>query len=141
MKKITFILLLLFSFTLSFSQKVDDNKIIVTVTDTVRLYERTRQAILFTNFMVREDSNRDTMVTGVERMGTSTVYMMARVVIKGNTVEIKGAYGLGYIDFWGFPLWPKGFQSIIYYKESETWRMLRNIAIKLDGKLTFSKDK
>lgn len=141
MKKIIFILLLSFSFTLSFSQKVDDNKIVVTVNDTTHLYDRTRHAILFTNFIIREDSNRDTLVTYIERMGTSTVHMMARAIIKGNTVEITGSFGLYNLDLWGFPSWPKGYQRIIYYKESETWRMLRNIAIKLDGKLTYSKDK
>jgi hypothetical protein len=58
-----------------------------------------------------------------------------------NTVEISGAYGLGYVDFWGFPGWPKGYTRVTYYKESETWHLLRQIALKLDGKLSYYKEK
>jgi hypothetical protein len=125
----------------AFSQKAEDNRILVTVSDTSKLYERTRQAIVNTNFIIREDSNRDTLVTSTERIGNSSIFAMAKVIINNNTVEISGAYGLGYVDFWGFPGWPSGYSRINYYKESESWKLLRQIAIKLDGKISYYKVK
>jgi hypothetical protein len=122
-------------------QKVEDNRIIVTLSDTAKIYERTRQAIVNTNFIIREDSNRDTLVTSTERIGNSTIFVTAKVIIKENIVEISGAYGLGYEDFWAFPVWPKGYTRVSYYKESESWKLLRQIAIKLDGKIAYYKVK
>ena len=127
-------------FIKSHAQKPEDNRIIVTINDTTKLYERTRQAIVNTNFMIREDSKKDTLVTSAERIDHTTIYVMAKIIIKENVVEISGAYGLGYEDFWGFPSWPKGYTRISYYKESEAWKVLRKIALKLDGKITFYKE-
>lgn len=135
---------MLFFFTLfgtSFGQKIEDNRIVVIVSDPSMLYERTRQAIVNTNFIIREDSNKDTLITSTERIGNSTVFVMAKVIIKDNTIEISGAYGLGYEDFWGFPGWPKGYTRVSYYKESDSWKLLRQIAIKLDGKIAYYKVK
>ena len=141
MKK-TILVIFIFAMTkMCYGQKVEDNRILVTVSDNSKLYERTRQAIVNTNFIIREDSNRDTLVTSTERIGSSTVFVMAKVIIKDNTVEISGAYGLGYADFWGFPDWPKGYTRVSYYKESESWKLLRQIAIKLDGKISYYKVK
>lgn len=139
MKKTFSIFIFLLSIN-TYGQKIEDNKIIVSIIDTSKLYERTRQAIVNTNFIIREDSKMDTIITYSERIGTSTIYAIAKVIIKGNYIEITGAYGLGYVDFWGYPGWPKGYKQIIYFKESESWRLLRQIAIKFDSKITYLKD-
>ena len=94
-----------------------------------------------TNFIIREDSNRDTVVTSTERIGSSTIFVTAKVIINNNTVEISGAYGLGYEDFWAFPAMPKGYTRVSYYKETDSWKLLRQIAIKLDGKIAYFKVK
>lgn len=54
---------------LTLGQKQDDNLIIVTVADTNKLYERVRQAISFSDFIIKEDSGRDTLRTAAERIG------------------------------------------------------------------------
>jgi hypothetical protein len=136
---IPLIVCLFFSF-IAFAQKIDDNRIIVTVSDPSNLYQRVRQAIVNTNLPIREDSNNDTLVTYSERINNLTIFVIAKAIIKSNKVEIFGSYGLGYEDIWTFPGWPKSYKRITYYKESEAWRILRNIAIKLDGKMTYYKE-
>ncbi|HEX6170244.1 MAG TPA: hypothetical protein VFZ33_11140 [Chitinophagaceae bacterium] len=122
------------------SQKEDDNLILVTVSDTNQLYERVRQAITYTDFIIREDSGRDTLRTYSERIGRTTMFVVAKIVIVGNKVEISGAVGLGSQDFWGDPGWPKSFKRISYYnKGSEEWWRMRSIALKLDGKIEYTK--
>lgn len=139
MKKALWIIFIFFSFGKSQAQKFEDNRILVTVNDTTKLYERTRQAIVNSNFIIRPDSKRDTLVTSVERVDRTTHYMVAKAIIKGNSVEISGAYGLKYEDFWGFPTWPQGYKRIIYFLDSQAWKILRQIAIKLDGEMTYYK--
>lgn len=141
MKYIFSIIFLLVLTTNIVGQKIDDNKILVTISDTFKLYERTRQAIVNSNFIIREDSKRDTLVTVSEKIWNTTIFVVAKIIIKGNVVEISGAYGLGYVDFWGFPIWPKGYTRVTYYKESEAWHLIRQIGLKLDGKLSYYKEK
>ena len=141
MKKLTWTFITFLVSSVCYGQKVEDNRILVVVSDTSKLYERTRQAIVNTNFIIRDDSNRDTLVTSTERINNTTIFVMAKVIIKNNTVEISGAYGLGFQDFWGFPGWPKGYNRVTYYKESEGWKLLRQIAIKLDGKISYYREK
>jgi len=141
MKKVFWTIFALIIFFKSEAQKVDDNRIVVTLDDTTNIQKRVRQAVVFTDFIVREDSKPDSLITYAERIFNSTIFVIAKVVIKGNTVEISGAYGLGYQDFWGFPDWPRGYNEVIYYKESESWKIIRKIALKLDGKLSFYKTK
>ena len=115
---------LLFSLT-AISQKDDDNLILVTVSDTAKLYERVRQAITYTDFIIREQSGRDTLRTYLQRIGRTTIFVAAKIVIVGNKVEISGASGLGSQDFWGDPGRAKDFKRISYInKGTEEWWML-----------------
>lgn len=141
MKKVICTIFTLTIFNTVNAQKADDNRIVVTLNDTVNIHHRVRQAVVFTDFIVREDSKVDSLITYAERIFSSSIFVIAKAVIKDNTVEISGAYGLGYEDFWGFPGHPKGYKEIIYYKESESWKVIRKIALKLDGKLSFYKVK
>src|SRR5262245_5349447 len=122
-------------------QNEGDNKIAVTVADTSKLYQRTRQAIVNTNLIIREDSKWDTTDNENKKIEKTNIFVIARVTIKSNSIEITGAYGLGYEDFWGYPGWPKGYKPILYFKGSDAWKVLRRIAIKLDGKITYHKDR
>lgn len=140
MKKVFWTIFALIIFIKSNGQKIEDNRIMVTVTDTAKLYERTRQAIVNTNLIIREDSKRDSLFTYSERIDNMSIFVVAKAVIKESFVVISGAYGLGQEDFWGFPGWPKAYKRIIYFKESEAWKVLRRIAIKLDGKITYYKE-
>lgn len=141
MKKALWVIFVMTIFVKLEAQKVDDNRIVVTLDDTTDIYQKVRQAVVFTDFIIREDSKPDSLITFAERIFSSTIFVIAKAVIIGNRVEIFGAYGLGYQDFWGFPDWPRGYSEIIYYKESESWKIIRKIALKLDGKLSFYKTK
>ncbi|MBK8520286.1 MAG: hypothetical protein IPL54_05175 [Chitinophagaceae bacterium] len=141
MKKVFWTIFALLIFIESEAQKEDDNRIVVTLDDTTNIHQRVRQAVVFTDFIVRDDSKPDSLITYAERIFNSTIFVIAKVVIIGNKVEISGAYGLGYQDFWGFPDWPRGYSEVIYYKESESWKIIRKIALKLDGKLSFYNQK
>ena len=123
----------------AFAQKEEDNLIVVTVYDTTKLHEQVRHAITYTNLIIREDSKKDTIITYSEKIDGTTIFLIAKVLINGNKVEISGGYGLGIEDFWGYPSWPKTYKRIVYFKGSEGWKILRHIAIKLDGKIEFSK--
>jgi hypothetical protein len=141
LKKKYFSVALLFAFFVdkAIAQKEDDNLIIVTVSDTSNLYERVRHAITYTDLIIREDSKRDTMITQSEKIDGTTIFIIAKVIINGNKVEISGGFGLGIEDFWGYPSWPKSYKRAVYFKGSEAWKILRRIAIKLDGKIHFAK--
>lgn len=120
-----------------YCQKTEDNLIVVSLADTTNIYQKVRHAVTYTNLIIREDSKRDTLITYSERIHGFTIFVVAKVVIAGNKVEISGGYGLGLEDFWGYPAWPKSYKPIIYFKGSEAWQILRQIAIKLDGKMEF----
>ncbi len=72
-------------------------------------------------------------------MYTKTIFIVAKVIIIGNQVKISGAFGLGLEDVWGKAGWPKSYQRIVYYKGSDAWPVIRQIAIKLDAKIDYSK--
>ena len=137
MRHLFFLVIFIFTFNLLFAQKHEDNLIVVTVTDTTKLYDRVRQAITFTDLIIREDSKRDTLITYSERIYDKSIFIVAKVIITGNQVKISGAYGLGLEDFWGYPAWPRSYKRAIYFKGSEAWIVLRKIAIKLDGKIEY----
>ena len=138
MKLICLICFLLPLFAIS--QKQEDNLIIVTVSDTTKLYERVRQAITFSDFIIREESNRDTLRTYSERIYRTTIFVVAKVVIQGYQVLISGAFGLGSEDFWGDPGWPKSYKRVLFYnKGNDEWWRIRSIALKLDGKIEYVK--
>lgn len=111
----------------------------MTVNDTTNLYQRVRQAITYTDLIIREDARRDTLVTHSERIYGTTIFLVTKVLIAANKIEISGGYGLGQEDFWGYPTWPKSYKRIVYFKGSEAWLILRRIAIKLDGKIEYNK--
>src|SRR5215210_3686357 len=129
MKKVLLIVLLLPA--MAFAQRSEDNTITVKLNDTAKIYERVRQAIAYTDLIIRGDANRSTLITPSERIYGTSIFTVAKVEINGDQVKITGGYGLGLEDFWGFPAWPKSYKRISYFKGSEAWLVLRRIAIKL----------
>lgn len=139
MKQMSVLLIFFFTFNSLIAQQPDDNQIVVTVKDTTKLYDRVRQAITFTDLIIREDSKRDTLITYSERIYDKPIFIVAKAIIQGNKVKISGAFGIGLEDFWGYPAWPRSYKRAVYFKGSEAWIVLRRIAIKLDGKIEYFK--
>ena len=134
------IILLLLNAGMVEAQESESNLIVVQLIDTTNIYSKVRQAITFTDLMIREDSRKDTLITYSERIHDKTIFIIAKIVIDKTQVKISGAYGLGVEDFWGYPDWPKTYKRVVYFKGSEAWLILRRIAIKLDGKIVYKKE-
>lgn len=120
------------------AQKENDNKIIVTVSDTANLYNRTRIALGKNDFQIKENGNADTLSTFPREYKSINGYVIVNVAISGNTVTFYGWYGMGYVNEFGFNRSPKKYKDVIYFKGSKTWPLLLKIANELGGTLTYS---
>jgi hypothetical protein len=81
MKYFSIILLLTFVTDNLYSQKANDNVIAVTVDDTSNLYQRVRQAITYTDLIIREDAKHDTLITYSERIHGSTILLLPKLLL------------------------------------------------------------
>lgn len=133
--KALIIILLLPVFT--FAQTKGNKKIIVTVNNPS--HEQVKIALVKNDFIVKEDGNKDTLTTYAREFKTIAGYAIARAEIKGNTVTLTGVYGLKKINDWGYTASPKNYKPILYYKGSHGWKLLMQIADKLDGKISYAK--
>lgn len=123
---------------ISFGQSNGDKKVIITV-DYPNIYEKLKVALVKENFIVKEDRNMDTVSTYPREFKNIPGYSVVRAVIKGNTIELSGFYGLTRKDDYGYTRSPKKYKPISYYKGSKGWKLLLQVADKLDGKTTYSK--
>ncbi|MFZ1785379.1 MAG: hypothetical protein WAU23_09240 [Ferruginibacter sp.] len=139
MRKIFITILTLIIFSNTYSQKKEDSKIIVTVTDTAELYKRVKIALVNSDFIVKDNYNKDTVTTYAMEMKTLKGYAIVRAIIAGNNVTLSGVYGLIKINDWGYTETPKNYQPMIYYQGSKTWKLLKQVAEKLGGQITFLK--
>ncbi len=137
MKKIISTVFALIIFVNSYSQKKEDSKIIVSVTDTAELYKRVKIALVNTDFIVKDNYNKDTLTTYPMEMKTIPGYALVKAIINGSTVTLSGVYGLMKINDWGYTVTPKNYQRIIYYKGSKTWKLIKQVADKLGGQITY----
>ena len=137
MKLIIITILSLAVFTNTYSQKNEDSKIIVTVSDSAELYKRVKIALVNSDFIVKDNYNKDTLTTYPMEMKSIPGYALVTAIITGNTVTFSGAYGLIKINDWGYTVTPKNYQRIIYYKGSKTWKLLKQAADKLGGQITY----
>ena len=135
--KVVFTLLLVFFMTPLFSQKVDDTKIMITTDDTSDIYNRVKYSLVNSDFIVKDNGNKDTLTTYAREY--SGIYCIARAIIKGNTITLTGAYGLKKMDDWGYTQAPKNYKRIVYYKGSKSWKLLQKVADKINGKITYGK--
>lgn len=128
MKSLFFALML--ASTVSVAQSTGDKKIIL-VTDSDSLYQKIKYAFGKANFMVKDDGNRDTIRTFPADLSGIPGYAVLSAVIKGNTVELSGFYGLTRMDDFGYTRTPKNYKPILYFKGSKAWKRLNEVADKI----------
>jgi len=134
-----FITLLLLSLTINcFSQNKFDRKIKITLPDSVGIYEKARQALISNEFVVKDNHNKDTLTTYV-RECSKLGYAFVRAELVNNTIILSGAYGEKKLNYFGYTITPKGYQDIIYYKGSQSWKLLVKIAEDLHGEISYLK--
>jgi hypothetical protein len=135
--KSIFTLCILFGAISLFGQKSEDTKIIITISDSTGIYEKVKHSLVNTDFMVKDNGNRDTLITYSREY--DGIYCMARAVINGYTITLTGSYGLKKMDDWGYTQSPKSYNRIIYYKGSKGWKLLMQVANRLGGQITYGK--
>lgn len=139
MKKSICTVFVLLIFHWSLAQTFEDSRVIVTLSDSTDLYKKVKIALVNNNFVVMDNYNIDTLTTYPRSMENVQGYIMLKAIIRGNMVEFSGAFGLTRIDGWGYTLTPKYYQRVIYYKGSRTWKLMRQMAEKLGGAISYSK--
>lgn len=121
------------------AQKNEDTKIIVTLNDSVDIYKKVKIALVELDFIVKDNYNVDTLTTYPREFSKIPGQCRLTAVIKGNSITLTGIFGLIKIDDFGYTRSPKDYQNIIYYKGSKGWELLRTVAERLEGQMTFSK--
>ena len=121
------------------AQKNEDTKIIVTLNDSVDIYKKVKIALVELDFIVKDNYNVDTLTTYPRAFSKIPGQCRLTAVIKGNTITPTGIFGLIKIDDFGYTRSPKDYQNIIYYKGSKGWELLKTVAERLGGQMTFSK--
>jgi hypothetical protein len=122
-----------------YGQKVDDTKIIITLSDSSQLYKKTKIALVDLDFIVKDNYNYDTLTTYPREMHKFPGFVISRAIISGNQIIIFGHYGLTQIDDFGYSVSPSNYKPITYYKGSYSWKLLMAVAEKLGGQVTFAK--
>lgn len=136
--KLLFILLLLCPFLVN-AQKNDDTKIIVTLNDSIDIYKKVKIALVDLDFIVKDNYNVDTLTTYSREFSNIPGACRLTAIIKGNIVTLTGVYGLTKIDDFGYTRSAKENKRIIYYNGSKGWELLKTVAKKIGGQITFSK--
>lgn len=121
MNKILFSVLLFISFN-SYSQKSLNTRVIVTLPDTTGLYEKVRLALVKSDFIVKEDGNRDTLTT--YPFNKSTTYVFAYAAIKGNVITFWGFFADTHGNLMGATVLPskKEYKKIFYFNGDKYWK-------------------
>jgi hypothetical protein len=137
-KKRVFLILLLLQTHVCFSQNEFDRKIIVAAYDSTGLFEKTREALLDKDYIVKEDRTQGSL-TIFTRNYLPTGYIVARVMISGNRAVFFGVYGSRKIKEWKNDSIPKNYYEIVYYKGSKNWRELLKMVRCISGEVSFSR--
>lgn len=121
------------------SQEKGDSKIIVTVNDTTKLFERVRQRLIKADFVIKETGNRDTILTYPRELRTLSGYAVFMAVLNNNQVTFSGRYTMKKQDYFGYEKLSKDTKQIVYYKGYKTWRFLHDIAESFEGTLSYQR--
>ncbi len=121
------------------AQKIDDTKIIITLSDKTDLYKKVKIALVDLDFIVKDNYNIDTLTTYPREFSGIPGHCRITAIIRDNTVTLSGVYGLTKIDDFGYTRSAKEYQRIIYYKGSKGWDILKTVAEKVGGQMAFSK--
>ena len=127
---------MLLSSICSFSQKEGNSKIIIKLNDSVGIYNKVNYALVNSEFIVKDNGNKDTLTTYIQEY--SVIFCKVTAFIENNTVILSGVYGLKRIDEFGYTGNPKKYQDIIYYKGSQSWKLLRYVASLIGEDVSFS---
>src|SRR5438477_4335126 len=103
--KIIFTALNCFFATVLFGQNIGDTKIIISIGDTMGIYQKVKYALVNSDFIVKDNGIVDTLTTYSREY--SGIHCAARAIIKDHTVILTGAYGLKRMDDWGYTQAPK----------------------------------
>ena len=76
----------------SFSQKNGESTISVKLNDTAMIYDRIVNAFVKTGFTMKDEFNKDTLMTKANSIFNPSGYAVIRAIISGNTVTFSGWY-------------------------------------------------
>jgi hypothetical protein len=132
MKKIIITVFTLIVFVNSYSQKKGESEIIVTLSDTVMIYEKITNAFKKSGFFMKDEYKKDTLMTKANSIFNPSGYAVIRAIISGNTVTLNGwyksqHYGAMYETNKESPNL-KNYNRIIYFKNSSSWRLMNKVA-------------
>jgi len=133
------ITLMLLSPLLLNAQKIGDTQISVTLNDSIDIYKKVKLAFVDLDFIVKDNYNTDTLTTYPREFASIPGQCRLFAIIKGNIVTMKGIYGLKRINDFGYAQSPKDYENIIYYKGSKGWELLKGVAERTGGQITFSR--
>ena len=124
----------------SYSQKSLDTRVVVTVSDTTNLYEKTRLAFVNSGFMVVDNRRQDTLTMYPYNI-KSTGYITAFASINNNQVVIWGFLGNANNNLLGITVAPtkNQYQKIYYYKGDKYWKKLVSVANLIGGTISYGK--
>lgn len=131
-----FLILALLTLTPSFSQKDGDTKIIIKVSDTTGIYNKVKYALVNSEFIVKDNGNKDTLTTYT--LEYSGIFCKATAIIEKNTITLSAVYGLRRLDDFGYTNNPKKYQTAVYFKGSQSWRLLSSVASLIGGEISYS---
>jgi len=119
----------------------DDNKIIITLVDTIDIYQKVKEAFINSDIIVKDLPSRTEIKTYPKGVSGVPGYLVAKANIIGNTVILTGLYNSKRIDSMGSANDSKETRPVTYFKRSGSgsWDMLRAVADKIGGSLTFNK--
>lgn len=137
MHHILFILFLIIS-KIAFTQTNGDSKIIITLNDNSGVYEKIKIALVKNDFIIKDDGNRDTLLTYPRELSNLPGYSIVNAIIYDKQIIISGVYGLKKINDWGYTTSPKSYKRILYFKGSKGWKLLMQIAQTIGGEFSFS---
>ena len=127
--------------TISFAQSSLDTRIIVTVSDSLNLYEKVRLAFVNEDFIVKDDRKLDSLTTYPMNI-SSTTFIRAYAAISSRQVIFWGYLGDSEVNFLGYTVNPskEDYKKIFYYKSDKYWKKLRAIASRIEGTISYGKE-
>ena len=130
-----FLIFIILTPLLSFSQKSGDKKITFIVADTNNLYQQIKIALVKNDFIVKEDGETKQLSTYPREFKKIPGYAIALAEIKGNEVILSGQYGLVKVDDFNYTRTPKSYKPILYMKNGHGWKLLIQVVNSLNGKI------
>ena len=140
MKRYLIIFVLILFTSNSFAQKDGDSIIILHLKDTSNIFNRAKWSMVHLDFIVKDLPMRDTLKT-YPREFLNNNYMIVTAIIKDSTIRFSGIWGSRKMNLFGFAGNSNDFKSIIYYKGSVEWKIMKRIAEDIGGVLEFKEIK